>query len=360
MTLFNGSGRSLAVGLAALMGASVVALAPQAVAQSNSPGDTPAAGKYDPPRTKAGKPDFHGVWSTASVTRLERPAGLPLVLSQAQAMEMEGGNLFNQRMATQSNFVDPNEGAPEKGKPLPPVGNYDVAYTDPGAHVANINGEYRSSFIVYPENGRIPELTEEGKKLRASMPRRVGNGFDNPEERGLSERCIIIGNAGPPLGQYLYNNNFQIVQTDTHLMLNSEMIHDVRIAEIGGKHRNDGLSQWHGDSIAWWEGDTLVVETRAISKAQRAYGGTFLSDTGKMTEKFTRIGENQILYAFEVDDPRVYTTKWRGEMPLNRLAQPVYEYACHEGNYGIINILSGGRENDRKGIAQTGGESRSE
>jgi hypothetical protein len=344
--------RAIAVALGALLGASAIALAPQAAAQ--------AAGDYQPPRTPSGKPDLHGVWSTASVTRLERPPGLPLVLSRAQADEMEGGNLFNQRMKTQSNFVDPNEGAPEAGKPLPPVGNYDVAYTDPGAHVANINGEYRSSFIVFPENGKIPALTEEGRKLRAAMPRRVGNGFDNPEERGLSERCIIIGNAGPPLGQYLYNNNFQIVQTDNHVMLLSEMIHDVRIAEIGGKHRSDDITQWHGDSIAWWEGDTLVMETRNINRSQRAYGNSFLSEEGKMTERWTRINDNQILYAFEVVDPKVYSSTWRGEMPLNRLAQPVYEFACHEGNYGLVNILSGGRENDRKGVAQTGGENRSE
>ena len=331
---------------------SVALVAPVALAQSTA--------KYEPPRTTSGKPDLQGVWSTASVTRLERPAGYPLVLSRAQADELEGGALFNQRMKTQANFVDPNEGAPEKGKALPPVGNYDVAYTDPGAHVASINGELRSSFIVWPEDGKIPALTEEGRKLRASMPRRVGSGFDHPEERGLSERCIIIGNAGPPLGQYLYNNNFQIVQTDAHLMLMSEMIHDVRIAPIGGQHRNDTVEQWHGDSVARWEGDTLVVETRHIAKTQRAYGGAFLSAGGTMTERFTRIGDDQILYAFEVNDPAVYASTWKGEMPLNRIKEPVHEYACHEGNYGMYNILLGGRENDRKGLAQTGGESRSE
>jgi hypothetical protein len=327
-------------------------LAPGAMAQSTA--------KYEPGRLSSGKPDLHGVWSTASVTKLERPAGFPLVLTREQADELEGGALFNQRMKTEASFVDPNQGAPEKGKALPGVGNYDVAYTDPGAHVASVNGELRSSFIVYPENGKIPAMTEEGRKLRAAMPRRVGSGFDNPEERGLSERCIIIGNAGPPLGQYLYNNNFQIVQTDSHLMLMSEMIHDVRIAPIGGKHRKDDLAQWHGDSVAWWDGDTLVVETRAINATQRGAGGTFLSKDGTMIERFSRINDNQILYAFEVNDPTVYSTTWKGEIPLNRIAQPVYEFACHEGNYGMYNILLGGRENDRKGREQTGGESRSE
>lgn len=315
---------------------------------------------YTPTRTPTGKPDLQGVWSTASVTRLERPEGYPLVITRAQADEIEGGALFNQRSKTQANYVDPKEGAPEKGKPLPPVGNYDVAYTDPGSTVANINGELRSSFIVFPENGKIPAMTDEGKKLRASMPRRLGTGFDNPEERGLSERCLIIGNAGPPLGQYLYNNNFQIIQTDDNFVLLSEMIHDVRIAKIDGQHQPDDRQQWHGDSVAKWDGDTLVVETTNINATQRGAGGVFLSKDGKMTERFTRINDNQILYAFEVNDPAVYTQVWRGEMPLNRLKQSVYEYACHEGNYGLVNILSGGRENDRHGRAQTGGESRSE
>lgn len=339
--------RLLAAVLLAVGGAT---LAPLATAQS----------AYQPPRQHSGKPDLQGVWSTASVTRLERPPGLPLVLSRAQADELEGGSLFNQRNKTEANFVDPKAGAPEKGKPLPPVGNYDVAYTDPGSTVANINGELRSSFIVYPADGKVPAMTAAGKALRAAAPRRLGTGFDNPEERGLSERCLIIGNAGPPLGQYLYNNNFQIVLTDDYLMLLSEMIHDVRIAKIGGKHQPDDREQWHGDSIAWWDGDALVVETTNINATQRDAGGTFLSKDGKLTERFMRINDSQILYAFEVNDPTVYTSVWRGEMPLNRLNQAVYEYACHEGNYGLVNILSGGRENDRHGRAQTGGESRSE
>ena len=336
---------------AAMLAAVGGILAPLAMAQSAT---------YQPPRQQNGKPDLQGVWSTASVTRLERPPGLPLVLSRAQADELEGGNLFDQRSKTEANFVDPKTGAPEKGKPLPPVGNYDVAYTDPGSTVASINGELRSSFIVFPVDGKVPAMTAEGKALRAAAPRRLGTGFDNPEERGLSERCLIIGNAGPPLGQYLYNNNFQIVQTDDNFVLLSEMIHDVRIAKIGGKHQADDRAQWHGDSVARWDGDVMVVETTNINTTQRNTGGTFLSKNGKLTERFTRINDNQILYAFEVNDPTVYTQVWRGEMPLNRLKQAVYEYACHEGNYGLVNILSGGRENDRQGRAQTGGESRSE
>lgn len=344
--------------IASLAAIALACAAPAAFAQS-APTAAQIAGDYKPPRTPDGKPDFQGVWSNASVTRLERPKGYPLVITEQQAAELEGRALYNVRLKTESSYVDPKEGAPEKGKALPPVGNYDVAYTDPGARVADFNGQKRSSFLVYPEDGHIPAMTAEGKALRAATPRRLGSGYDNPEERGLSERCIIIGTNGPPFGNYLYNNNFRIVQTADNLMVMSEMIHDVRIARIGGKHRDDKVEQWMGDSIAWWDGDTLVVETTHINPVQRL-SGTFLSDDGKVIERFTRISDDQILYEFEINDPKVYTSVWRGQMPLNKSKDEVYEYACHEGNYGLHNILEGGRYDDRQGVDHTGGADRGE
>ena len=314
-------------------------------------------GDYKPPRTTGGHPDLHGYWTNASVSRMDRPQGYPLVLNDEQAAQLEGRALFNVRLKTERDYVDPKQGAPEKGKPLPGVGNYDVAWTDPGAAVATIKGEKRSSYITYPENGKTPAMTEEGRALRAANTGRRGSGFDNPEERGSSERCLIIGTNGPPFGNYLYNNNFQIVQTPGHVMVMSEMIHDVRIARIGGEHRQDSVPQWMGDSTARWDGDTLVVETRHLDPRS---GGAIISENGKVTERFTRISDIQILYEFEIDDPSVYTSVWRGQMPLTRLQDRVYEYACHEGNYGLQNILEGGRRNDRLGLAQTGGQDRGE
>jgi len=317
-----------------------------------------AQAAYQPPRTAGGNPDLQGVWSSATATPMERPKGYPLVISRTQADEIEGGTLFNLRMKTQANFVDPNEGAPEKGKPLPPVGNYDVAYTDPGSRVTSIGGELRSSWVVWPEDGRIPALTEAGKRLRDSSPRAIGNGYDNPEERGLGERCVLMS-GGPPLRSGLYNNNVQIVQTPEHVMLVVEMVHDVRVARINAAHRVNGVEAWMGEPVARWDGDTLVIETRNMHAEQRK-DRTVLSPTGRITERFTRISHGQMLYQFEIDDPVTYASVWRGETALNRLDEDMYEYACHEGNYGLYNILLGGRENDVRGAAHAGGESRTE
>ena len=317
-----------------------------------------AASSYAPPRTAEGNPDLQGVWSSATATPMERTKGYPLVISRAQADEIEGGTLFNQRIKTQASYVDPNEGAPEKGKPLPPVGNYDVAYTDPGSQVTSIGGELRSSWVVWPEDGKIPALTEAGRKLRDSSPRVIGTGYDNPEERGLGERCVLLS-GGPPLRSGLYNNNVQIVQTPQSVMLMVEMVHDVRVARMNGQHRSDGIQTWMGDPVARWDGDTLVIETNNMHLDQRT-DRIVLSPRGTITERFTRISDRQILYQFEINDPETYTSIWRGETALNRLDRPMYEYACHEGNYGLYNILLGGRENDLRGVSNAGDTNRTE
>ena len=201
-------------------------------------------------------------------------------------------------------------------------------------------------------------MAEAGKRLRDSSPRAIGNGYDNPEERGLGERCVLMS-GGPPLRSGLYNNNVQIVQTPEHVMLVVEMVHDVRVARINAAHRVNGVEAWMGEPVARWDGDTLVIETRNMHAEQRK-DRTVLSPTGRITERFTRISHGQMLYQFEIDDPVTYTSVWRGETALNRLDEDMYEYACHEGNYGLYNILLGGRENDARGAAHAGGESRTE
>ena len=237
----------------------------------------------------------------------------------------------------------------QKGKPLPPVGNYDVAYTDPGSRVISIGGELRSSWVVYPENGKIPALTPEGKKIQSSSPQRIGSGYDNPEERGLGERCVLMS-GGPPLRSGLYNNNVQIVQTPEHVMMMVEMIHDVRVIPIvksaaEAKHGPNEIPRWGGDSVGWYEGDTLVVHTINSHPKQRSY----ITTKGQVTERYTRWSDDEIFYEFKVEDPTLYTESWGGEQSLRVSKEPLYEYACHEGNYSMFNLLSGARAYEREG-----------
>src|SRR5262245_57518246 len=192
-------------------------------------------------------------------------------------------------------------------------------------------------------------MTEDGRKLLAARRTDRGTGFDNPEERGMAERCVFFGgSSGPPLMNGLYNNNYQITQSPDAVIIVAEMVHEPRIIRLNAKHNPAGLNRYAGDSVGWWEDDTLVVET--INVNATGGGQAAITEGGKVIERFTRYNEKQILYEFEVHDPKLYSQVWKGEVGLN--ASPnIYEYACHEGNYGLDGILKGGRANDRKGIA---------
>jgi hypothetical protein len=227
---------------------------------------------------------------------------------------------------------------------------YNSFWIDPGKSYANVKGSWRTSWIVDPPNGQVP-VTEDGKKEMAAARgfQLRGTGYDNPEERGPGERCIIGfgGSAGPPLQNSLYNNNYQISQAPDHVVITTEMVHDARVIKLNGKHGPAALNKYMGDSIGWFEGDTLVVETVGIN--QNGGSSIRITPEGKMIERFTRYNDKQILYEFEVHDPKLYTKVWKGEMSLNS-SPGIYEYACHEGNYGLFNILIGGRVADRKGV----------
>jgi hypothetical protein len=397
-------------GLMALM----LAVSPAALAQA-----------YEVPKTSWGVPDLQGVWTNASVTKLTRPAGIDhLVLTPAEAAAIEKKDFNNARTAIEKEATDQSLGAPEKGKPLPSIGNYNAVWVDPGSKVGNIRGELRSSWITDPPSGKVP-MSEAGRKKLATWrpnamrdgtykpdplppilqpkaqpaakpakpvkasktskasksaqksskpepasktfidlveaPKSADNGgaaaaYVGPESRGTGERCIAMNTAGPVMLSGLYNNNIQVVQTPGHVMLEVEMIHEARIipivanaAEAAKRHGPDVIQKWAGDSVGWYEGDTLVVQTRNYNRQQA--GQVFISDTGTLTERITRYGPDDIVYQFTVDDPEVYTQVWKGEISWRKIKGSVYEYACHEGNYGLWNILSGAREQERSGRA---------
>ncbi|MGD2131632.1 MAG: hypothetical protein PVI23_02505 [Maricaulaceae bacterium] len=296
-----------------------------------------------------GQPDFSGVWSNATTTPVERPRDLgdQLILTEEQAAQIQGG-AEDYRVA--GDFVtDQSEGAPTDGNTS--LG-YNRFWTDPGTQVMRVNGEPRSSFITVPENGRVPPRREGAPESNWDI-RRESSEFsgdsgqnDNPEARGLPERCIFMPTtAGPVLRPVLYNNNYVIAQGRDAVAISVEMIHDTKVIRLDSEHRDDGVRPWMGDSIGWYEGDTLVVETTDFHPQQSFYGA---SEDLKVIERFTQVADNRLLYQFTVEDPQVWEEPWGGEYEFWKSAG-FYEYACHEGNYGMIGILSGNRRDDAQG-----------
>jgi hypothetical protein len=366
--------RTLAGALALALGLSAISFTPLG---AQAPAKPPAKGKpWVVPRTPDGKPDLQGNWSNETQTPLERMGKQGLTLPDEQAEAIEKRAQFVEEFRDKAS--DPNRPPPVKGgnnqaltAPGEPsfieriaaaasgaVGGYNGFWLDPGLGVIRIDGVARSSIIVDPPDGRLPPLTAEGKKRladRAARAKKFGE-FDHPELRPLSDRCLISfgANAGPPmLPNYFYNNNYTIVQTKDHVMIMTEMVHDVRIIRLGATaHLPSQVRPWFGDSIGRWEGDTLVVETTNIHPTQLSessflwpYRGA--SDNLKVTERFTRSGPDTILYKFTMEDPSTFTAPFSGELPFNRIDEMVHEYACHEGNYAMSNILAGERAKER-------------
>ncbi len=299
---------------------------------------------YVVPRTEWGDPDLQGMWRNNTVMPFERARelGTKQAYTEQEAFELERAAQLSVEQDNEP--LDPNRPAPN-AEPLPPVGNYDLFWTDRGMFLPTINGEFRTSAIIDPPNGRVPErvagFNERMQELRATQP----NPNDGPEGRGLGERCLQAfgNNSGPVMTPVMYNSHMQIVQSPGYVNIVIEMVHDSRIIKITDERNPNSarLQKWMGDSIGRWEGDTLIVETRNFNPWTTYRGAP--TDTLTVIETFRREGQNKIVYGFTVDDPSVYTAQWTGEYPLTSMEEPVYEYACHEGNYGLIGILAGAR-----------------
>lgn len=304
-----------------------------------------ASAEYQPPRTAGGKPSFQGVWTNASITTLERPGRYPqLIIPAAEVTKLTQAHPQVVRQNTDDN-LDHADGLLD-GSDLARGRGYNAFWIDPGREFGLVKGTRRSSWIVEPVNGKIP-FNKQGRQWMTELVRRKEDNFDGPEMRPPAERCLIIGGrVGPPMVNGLYNNNYQIIQTDDHLAIWVEMVSHVRIVRINGKPSDKSLTSLFGDSIAHWQGDTLVVESSQFAPLQLE-SQVPLSAEAKVIEKFTRVSEQQIYYEFEITDPSLYTQTWRGEMSLNRQQDAVYEYACHEGNYALEGILGGARYQER-------------
>jgi len=303
---------------------------------------------YDPPRTHFGHPDLQGIWTNATITTLERPEQFDtLVVSSEQGAAREA-----ERQAFYDAYDDPEKTDGQLQQADDP-GGYNTFWMDEGTQMAVVDGEIRTSIIVDPDDGQIPYSWAGRWRMLKHLMQYTR--YDGPELRPLGERCIVgFGSTGgPPMLPVLYNNNYQIVQNADHVLILVEMNHDVRTVRLNAEHPPAGVKLWLGDSIGWWEGSTLVVETTNFHPGQSARAATkhvlFASEQLKVTERFTRVADDRIKYEFQMDDPTVYSQVWRGELPLRKTAGPIYEYACHEGNYALPGILAGARLQEKEG-----------
>ena len=296
------------------------------------------------PRTEWGHPDLQGVWNFSSNVPLVRPERF----GEREFMTPEEVEELRARLAAADAASD--QAVPRRVADDDPGG-----YNDFWVESAGITDRIRTSHIVYPTNGQMPATVEGveivygglGDDVPGQRPVRFvvgGIGKDGPEDRGLSERCIVGFNAGPPFMPSLYNNNVQIFQNRDTAVILTEMINDARIVPIGERpHLDENIGLWSGDSRGYYDGDTLVVETRNFNGLTQSFSGFGHSADKVLTEKFTRIDEFTVDYEWTIDDPSTFTDKMTVIVPMTKVAGQLYEYACHEGNYGMANIIRGAR-----------------
>jgi hypothetical protein len=319
-----------------------------------------AQSPYTAPRTPWGHPDLQGNWNAATLTPLERPdnAQGKLSLTKEEAAAIERNE--RARVEARARPSDPNRPAPVTGGA---VGGYNNFWIDRGTSAFVVDGQHRTSIIVDPADGKIPPMKPEAQKRNAGRrgtvllptsdaPESAGvegpGAFDDPELRPLGERCLLgFGStSGPPtLPNYFYNNYKQIVQTPDAVLILIEMVHDARIIRLNGQHPPPSIRKWMGDSIGHFEGDTLVVETTNFSNKTRFRGS---SENLKVIERFKRVDDGTILYRFTIEDPSTWDQPWTGEYPWVATDDKIYEYACHEGNYALGDILRGERVLDKE------------
>jgi len=299
------------------------------------------------PRTADGHPDLQGNWTNATLTPFQRAEGRGPVFTPEEVAALESVD----------GECPPNPGTVTCGRAQSGAstdearlsGNeYNEVYWDRGSKVAVVNGEPRTSLVTRPADGRIPALTPAAQQRLAQareLRARFGQ-YDHPELRPLAERCLVFGRGvAPPMAPNgAYNNNYTIVQTADHVLVMSEMVHDVRVIRLGSPERlPEHATPWFGDSWGRWEGDALVVETTNLNPTHTFQGGGVPTKHTKVIERFRRVDEDTILYEFTVEDPTTYVEPWGGEIPFEKFDQLLYEYACHEGNYSLAAVLSGAR-----------------
>jgi hypothetical protein len=295
--------------------------------------------KWTPAHTPDGQPDLQGVWSFATITPLERPAELAgkQFFTEKEAVEYEKEVLKRTNRDRRDGPADADVSRA-----------YNDFWWDSGNKVVTTR---RTSLIIDPPDGKLPALTPAGQKRTADRAeaRRL-RPYDGPEDRPLAERCLVWGTAGPPILPSAYNNNIRIVQGTGYVALLNEMIHDVRIIPLDGRpHLPKNVRSWMGDSRGHWEGNTLVVDTTNFSDRTNFRGA---DENLHLIERFTRASDNTLIYQFTVDNETAFTRSWTAEVPMTKSQNPMFEYACNEGNYSLLNVLAGARAEDKAAAAK--------
>jgi hypothetical protein len=334
-----------------------------------------AAAKSGLPRLPDGHPDLQGTYDLATMTPFDRMPGDPPVLSKEQAESLQKAEAA--RRSINATKLDPDRGTLPVGGDHSTgksyfeilekagggaVGGYDRLWLNQGTAYMMVDGQIRTSIVIDPPDGHVPPFnaaakargaggrggrptSDQGESQDVKAPTRRGE-YDDPELRPLSERCLLgFGStSGPPaLPDYFYNDLHQIVQTKDSVMILTEMVHDARVVRMNAEHLPKNIRRWLGDSVGHWDGDTLVIDTTNFTDKTRFRGST---ENLHVVERLTRIDAKTLLYRFTVDDPNTWDRAWTGEMTWPLTTQPIYEYACHEGNYALGDVLRGARRQE--------------
>ena len=321
-----------AVAVAVAAGVWLIPIAAEAQSSAAAPGPE----SYAVPRTADGHPDLQGFWTNQTYTPLERPEGVDKAFYTVEEVAaIESG-----RATREAELTVPGT--------IPDV-HYDFTQFGLDRSQSTFARNLRTSLITDPPTGRLPPVNAQGRRRAtevAAERERMGGRWDAAENNQLDDRCIIMRGAGPPMMNAGYNANYQIVQNREYVMILVEMIHDARIIPLDGRAAPpEQARQWMGMSRGRWEGDTLVVETTNIN-GKNPFNGS--SDRMRVTERFTRVDDETITYQFTVDDPLTWVRPWTAEMPMRKTIGPMFEHACHEGNYGLYNTLVGARLEEQR------------
>ena len=292
-------------------------------------------------RTPDGHPDLQGIWTYSTLTPIERPREFKdkPFLSEQEAADLEKRTVQGRNVDKLRESTPTSRGVVNGSVETEDLANaYNEFWWDRGTKFVKTR---RTSIVIDPPDGRIPALTPEAKKRMAALDEASARPAQGPEDRPVSERCIVRPNSGPPMTPTGYNNNFRLTQVPGYVVIFNEQIHDARIIPVDGRpHLPSTVSQWLGDSRGHWEGDTLVVETTNFTGKANFRGS---GENMHLTERFTRADRDTLLYEFTVDDPQSFTKKWTGQIPMSPGPEVIYEYACHEGNYSLSTTLSSAR-----------------